>query len=303
MFEDSARANFCKLKIAKEDIKSNIFSDPEFVAYTQKVKEVFTLWATKNIPICKAVTTETKPKRFIHLLSEDLLDAFSNLQLIDKYDVYQHLMTYWIETMQDDCAHLITTDGWKAGNEVEWIKKDFEGKLIPKGLLIKRYFAAEQQAIEQLEVARDVVAAQMEELEEEHGGEEGLFSVMDKVNKANAQKRLRISMMFDEDDSNEKDVLTTYIKLADQLTEGNRKVKEAKTGLDANLLKKYAALTDEEIKQCVVEDKWIATIETTVNNEMQCISHRLAGRIKELAERYESTLPQLTAEVGQWEEK
>jgi type I restriction enzyme M protein len=73
--------------------------------------------------------------------------------------------------------------------------------------------------------------------------------------------------------------------------------------LDKKLLEKYATITEEEIKQLVVENKWIASIENTVKNEMQRISQRLAGRIKELAERYESPLPVILNEVEELEEK
>jgi len=48
---------------------------------------------------------------------------------------------------------------------------------------------------------------------------------------------------------------------------------------------------------------WMATIEHTVKNEMQRISQRLTGRIKELAERYQTPMPKLIEEVNQWEEK
>ena len=47
----------------------------------------------------------------------------------------------------------------------------------------------------------------------------------------------------------------------------------------------------------------MATIEGSVKNEMQRISQRLTQRIKELAERYETTLPALLGEVSHWEEK
>jgi type I restriction enzyme M protein len=262
--------------------------------------------------------TEGKPKKFIHSLSEDLLEAFSNLQLIDKYDVYQHLMTYWMETMQDDC-YLIVSDGWKAGNEVEWTKKEFEGKLIPKQILIDRYFKADQNAIEQLEAYRDAITAQLEELEEEHSGEDGYFADFDKVNKVNVQKRINelkpankksrkeqepYSLAADSETAyGEIAVLEQYIKLSDDLSESNKKLKEARSELDKKLLEKYTALTESEIKTLVVEDKWIATIENTVKNEMQRISQRLTQRIKELAERYETPLPELMIEMKQWEEK
>jgi type I restriction enzyme M protein len=318
LFEKSTRSNFSKLKIPKEDIKQAIFSHPEFVNYSNKVNEVFTSWKTKNTKSCKNINTETKPKKFIHSLSEDLLEAFSNLQLIDKYDVYQHLMTYWMETMQDDC-YLIVSDGWKAGNEVEWTKKEFEGKLIPKQILIDRYFKADQNAIEQLEADRDAITAQLEELEEEHSGEDGYFADFDKVNKVNVQKRINelkpankkskkepepYSLAADSETAyGEIAVLEQYIKLSDDLSESNKKLKEARSELDKKLLEKYTALTESEIKVLVVDVKWIVTIENTVKNEMQRISQRLTQRIKELAERYETPLPDLLKEINQWEEK
>jgi type I restriction enzyme M protein len=47
----------------------------------------------------------------------------------------------------------------------------------------------------------------------------------------------------------------------------------------------------------------MATIENSVKNEMQRISQRLTVRIKELAERYEYTLPDVLKEVKSLEEK
>jgi type I restriction enzyme M protein len=308
LFEKSIRDNFSKLKIAKEEIKQNIFVHPEFAAYSNRVNEVFTTWNNKNVQNCATINDDTKPKKFIHALSEDLLEAFNNLQLIDKYDVYQHLMTYWMETLQDDC-YLIISDGWKAGNEVEWTRKEFEGRLIPKQLLINRYFEAGQNAIEQMETTRDAIATQLEELEEEHSGEEGCFSDLDKVNKASVNGELKmVNSELKDDKANaqlfeKKKILELYLELIDDQTEANRKLKEAKTELDKKILERFAVLTEAEIKTLVVDYKWIATIEHTVKNEMQRISQRLTQRIKELADRYETPLPKLLDEVNQWEEK
>jgi type I restriction enzyme M protein len=151
---------------------------------------MFTQWKNKNIPGCKAIDGNTKPKKFGHGLSEGLLAAFSNLELIDKYDVYQHLMTYWMKTMQDDC-YLIASNGWAVGNELEWGEKEFKGKLIPKQLLLNRYFAKEQKDNEQQEADCDTIAAGLEELTEEHCSEEGYFTDFAIVNKATVANRLK----------------------------------------------------------------------------------------------------------------
>ena len=52
-----------------------------------------------------------------------------------------------------------------------------------------------------------------------------------------------------------------------------------------------------EIKDLVVDDKWMATLEKAVDSEMERISQRLTGRIKELAERYAKPLPILVNET------
>ena len=304
----SARTDFSQLTVHHSELKNAIFSHSEFVDYSAKVNEVFTAWKTKNSSVCKNSNAETKPKKFIHALSEDLLNAFSNLQLIDKYDVYQHLMTYWTETMQDD-VYLVVGETWKAGNEVEFAKREFEGRLIPKLLVVNRYFETEQTAIEQIEAKLDSIIAQIEELEEEHSGEIGVFADFDKVNKASVNAELKIvtgELKTDKTNAElleRKAVFESYLKLIDEQTEANRKLKEAKSALDTKLLAKYAALSEDEIKLLVVEDKWIAMIENTVKNEMQRISQRLTGRIKELAERYETPLPDLIAEVSEMEAK
>ncbi len=67
-----------------------------------------------HTPRLKGFAKDGHPKPLIETISEDLLATFRQAPLLDAYDVYQHLMDYWAETMQDDC-YLIAADGWKAG--------------------------------------------------------------------------------------------------------------------------------------------------------------------------------------------
>ncbi len=131
-------------------------------------------------------------------LAEGLLAHYADKPLIDPYDVYQHLMDYWAETMQDDC-YLIAGDGWKA-QTYRIIERDKQGNerdrgwacdLAPKPLLVARYFATEQAAIDRLAAELESVTAALAELEEEEGGEEGVFAELEKVNKASVTARLR----------------------------------------------------------------------------------------------------------------
>lgn len=61
---------------------------------------------------------------------------------------------------------------------------------------------------------------------------------------------------------------------------------------------KYRNLTQDEIKTLVVDDKWLATLATAVQGELDRVSQTLTGRIRQLAERYATPLPLLTEEVA-----
>lgn len=277
------------------------------------------------MPILKSIDVDVKPKQLIYSISEDLLQTFQNLQLIDKYDVYQHLMTYWHETMQDD-AYSISEEGWKkaGGNVYRLIKKikdkknektkekpvegieGIESKLIKPYLIIDLYFAAEKAVIEKLESDRNMATLTLEEMEEEHGGEEGLMAEAandkDKITENSVKARLK-EIKGNKNFIDEEKVLKEYLKWIDKRKDLDKKIKAEKAKLEQLVWDKYSTLSVEEIKNIVVDHKWIATLDANVKQELQRISQRLTWRIKELTERYESPMPSLIARVKMLEEK
>ena len=309
LFGKSKRANYIRLKVAKEDIKNNIFDHSEFIAYAKDMGAVFIKWKTASIKILKNLKTGHKPKVLIFELSEKLLQNYTEKKLVDKYDVYQHLMNYWDETMQDDC-YIIAADGWKAetyrllveNKQKKMVDKGWTCDLIPKSLVIDRFFLAERQAIKALLAEKENIASQLTELEEEHSVEDGYFAEMDKVNKGNVQSRLK-EIKGEADANEEMKVLKSYLALVTNQADTNKLIKVALTDLDKKLYAKYPTLTEAEIKTLVVDDKWMASIEKDIQTEMDRISQRLTQRIKELAERYETPLPKQTTEVAELESK
>lgn len=309
LFGKSARANYVHLKVGKEEIKQTIFQHPEFEAYAGEMNCLFARWQTKSTTYLKELREGLHPKEVIFELSENLLALYTGKNLIDKYDVYQHLMNYWAEVMQDDC-YLIAADGWKAetyrilveNKQKKKVDKGWTCDLVPKVLVINRFFPNEQQAIEALEAENETIAGKLTDLEEEHSGEEGCFAELDKVNKGNVQNRLK-EIKDDTDVSEEIRILKDHLDLLSQQAEINKKIKEANAELDKKLYTKYPTLTETEIKTLVVDDKWLATIEKDIHTEMDRISQRLTQRIKELAERYETPLPMQAAEISKLEKR
>ena len=329
LFSASKRNNYSQLKISKDSIKQTIFNHPEFVSFSSEMDTLFADWKTRNTKTLKALTVGIKPKQTMYKVSEDVLKAYTDKALMDKYDVYQHLMNYWNEVMQDDC-YLIAVDGWKAELSITKQTKSatvWDCDLVPKVLVIDRYFSSEKKAIEKLEADKEAIATQLTELEEEHNAEDGHFADLDKVNKANLQKRLKELLAIKpktkkqnlaiaaepEAAYGEQAILEQYLDLIEKQTELNKKIKDTIADLDKKVILKYTGSTDKaclvspltetEIKQLVVDDKWMASIERSVKTEMERISQRLTQRIKELTERYETPLPKQTNEVKLLEDK
>jgi type I restriction enzyme M protein len=297
LFTASNRKGYSKLIVPQDEIIFAVFSHPEFVKYAQTVHKTFLKWKEKNTIALKKISKGVKPKQLIREVSEDILATFANTKLVDKYDIFQHLMEYWTETMQDD-MYIIAVTGWKAElAPVDGKKSELDSDLVPKYLVVNRYFPNDKKTIDGLVINRDAVSQQLLELEEEHGDEEGFLGQFEKVNKINVAKRIK-DIKKSPDEVDELKVLDLYLKLAEEESELNRKIKESTKALDVKVLQKYKTLTEAEIKTLVVDDKWVVAIEETVKNEMDRVSQALTRRIKELAERYAIPLPRLVSDTA-----
>ena len=289
--------------------KPTITTHPEFAAFIADMNAHFETWRTSSAASLRDLEPGFQPKELISSLAEDLLEHYTGQPLIDRYEVYQHLMDYWAETMQDDC-YLITADGWQA-ETYRIIETDRKGRekdkgwacdLLPKPLIVARYFAQEQGELDALTAELESAAASLAELEEEGGGEEGAFSELDKVNKSNVTARLK-EIKDDQEAEEEASVLNDWLALYDRQSELKKRIKEAEADLDAKAYAHYPKLSEAEIKTLVVDDKWLAALEAAVQGEMDRVSQSLTQRVKELAERYETPLPQMNERVAELEEK
>lgn len=324
LFARDDSPGYMELRVPIAEIKATIFAHPEFTAFTTQAKKLFTKWQTVSVPLMKGLGKDGHPKPLIETIAEDLLATFKTAPLLDAYDVYQHLMDYWAETMQDDC-YLIADAGWIAGarpreivqvknkeGKLVWPEKEdfkkgkrrFKSDLIPAALLIARYFAAERDAIAALEAELASLEQQLDETREEHSGEDGLLAEViegegekQKITAKALKARLK-DIGKNKDDAEERQALEAYAALLDQQAETKTRLKTAQDDLEAKLDAKYPTLTEADIQTLVVDDKWLATLAAAVQGELDRVSQTLTGRIRQLAERYATPLPQLTDEVA-----
>jgi type I restriction enzyme M protein len=304
LFVSAGRPGYVRLNLPLSEVKAAILGHAEFTAFNTAARERFATWRTATTPQLTAFGKDGHPKALIETIAESLLDAFKSAPLLDFYDIYQHLMDYWAETMQDD-AYLIAADGWVA-RAARILETDKKGKqkdrgwacdLLPKPLIVARYFAKEQAALDAKQGELEAATAGLAELEEEQGDEEGFLGALDKIAKAEISGRLK-EIKGDKDAKDEAAVLTRWLDLSESETALKRAVKEQDAALDKLAYDKYPKLTEAEIKTLVVGDKWMTRLSAAVQGELDRVSQTLTGRIRELAERYATPLPQLTEEVA-----
>ncbi len=311
------REGYSALRVEAGEVKTAIFGHPEFTAFNASVMQTFSGWLAQWLPELKALSAECRPKALIESLSESLLEAFGKVHLLDPYDVYQHLLDQWGEFMQDD-VYLIVADGWRAAAQPQLLveekgkkskdkpdfsvgKRKYKTELLPSSLLVARYFAKEQAEIERLEADAAAVGQTLEELVEEHCGEDGLLEdakdeEKDKLTKASASARLK-KIKSDPEAAEERKVLTEYLALCERETELGAQAKSGQEDLMEKVLAQDGMLTDEDIRTLVVEDKWLASLSAAVQGELDRVSQTLTGRIRVLAERYAKRLPELESDV------
>ena len=321
LFEVSnGRPGYSDPLVETQHVKTTILTHPEFQSYQQRVDTVFEGWREAHEDFMLDIGINTDPRKIIRRLSEELLQRFTNLPLLDPYDVYQKLMDYWNEVMQDD-VYLIAAVGWVEASKPRQSTQDKQVKetpdlvikknkykmdLIPRALIVARYFADEQDAIEVLQTKQATAESELAEFVEEHTGEDGLLANATNnkgdITKSGVNARLK-AIQGEPDSKEERKVLTSCTLLIDDVSKVSRTVKQKQEALAQQVLAHYATLTEAEIKTLVIEDKWLANIQSEVAGEVQRLTQALNDRVKELEERYTQPLPDLEQEVEAFGEK
>ena len=310
------REGYAQLQQPMTEVKAAVLAHPEFVAFNTQATSSFAAWQARNLPAMQGIQQGDKPKALVAQLAEDLLATFKPVPLVDAYDVYQHLMDYWAAAMQDD-VYLLVQDGWAAAstlrevvqvknkdNKLVWPeahdfvinKRRYKSDLIPRALLIARYYAAEQAALDAKQAELDAVSAQLAELEEENSAEDMTFAGFEKINDKEVKSRIK-EIGKAADAAEELAVLKQWLKLNDEEATLKKTVKTLDAALEQKAYDRYATLTEADIQQLVVHDKWLATLNASLSAELDRVSQTLTRRIRQLAERYATPLPALADEV------
>ncbi|MEO9902889.1 MAG: N-6 DNA methylase [Nisaea sp.] len=321
LFGPNPRPGYSDPLVEPEEVRTTIRNHPEFSAFRDRVHAILDGWAGANAPRMDGILVGDKPNELIHTISDDMLSRFAEAPLIDQYEAYQRLMTYWADTMQDD-VFIIAHDGWEAAKELREARKDTDAKgkvkwleeanltvnkvrlvadVIPPRLIVARFFPEMQQAVDDAQAKAEELGREIEEMVEEHGAEGGLLAdaltEAGKLTAASVKARTRSG----EAEPEETKLLKQAAKLMSAETAAKKAVKEAEEALTEATLRKYPELIDEEIRVLVVDDKWLTDIAGLIEAEVEARTEQLTARVRVLTERYGHTLPEVSDQMVTFE--
>jgi type I restriction enzyme M protein len=317
------REGFETLTVGKDEVQDVIFDDEEFSTYADIVESAFDKWKAGVDGKLRTINGTTKPKLLIAEIAEEILRDFEPVTLIDKYDAYEVLLSYWNETMSDD-VYILVQDGCEAirgldvfktstkkkkdGVEVKQEKETgWDGKLVPKALVIEMFFAAELRAIDDVEAVIAAVQAELDEMIENAGEDTVIHDMLadneDKIKKTGFKKKLKDKFKDKELDADDLEVLQNLQTLVTRVDEGAKTVEDLRSALDSKTRGQYPKLTDEQCEELLLNRKWYRSLLKGIYALYKAVSHSISDRVTELGERYDQTLPALETEAAQLEGK
>ncbi len=206
-----------ELALPSDEIES-VFEHDEKLQYEKQKEgtEIFNIWRNEVCEHLLTISDATDPKAFIRMLGSLILEAYEDSHFLDNYDIYDCLMNYWNEKLQDD-VYAIKAYGYEAAREIEYTYaqkkqkdkdtgetitvedkskiKSFDGALIPRSIIETEYYGTELSAIAEMSETRDQLSSELEEMREEESGDDGLLkdvlSESGDLPKANLTKRLK----------------------------------------------------------------------------------------------------------------
>ena len=316
LFSANGREGYSDVRVEADEVRSAVLEHSEFRAYGDRISRVFGDWRREYAPRLRALRVGESPKALIRDMAEDLLRHFGGLPLLDRYAVYQCLTDYWDEVMQDD-VYLVVTEGWAEAARPRVLvpvrgkgttesadltvkRRKYKMDLLPPGLVVARYFATEQAEVDRLRAEEEAVARDLDEFVEEYSGEDGLLESATtdagKVTQAAVRARLKV-VRNEPGGGEERDALEVCLELMKSLAAAKRRTKAARTALDSKTLARYATLTVADIAEIVVDDKWVASVERAIGQQVERLAGGLVDRVSVLTERYADALPGLERRV------
>lgn len=290
---------------AADSISDEVNADSSYQKQNALYAKVIEDWCQKaGADMLTSVKEECEPKLLIERWSKMLLDgAKEGLRLVDPYNVYEILMNYWAEAMQDDC-YMVSHDGWKVAlrdTKKKSTFEDLECDLLPVSVVVNKFFAADHANILTKRGEVEQLSGEIEAFPEENPDafDEGLYEMLDKVNEANVKKAVAAQKKHTVDaDANTVKVWNQYLSLCGKKKEASKVLATQVEALTDKVRKKYDALTADDIRNLVINDKWLLELKGRSEAENKRVCESISSQVSVLNERYAKPLPKINEDIA-----
>ena len=290
---------------AADSISEAVNADASYQKQNALYAKVVEDWCQKVAgDMLASVKEECEPKSLIERWSGMLLEsAKADFKLVDPYNVYEILMNYWAEAMQDDC-YMVSRDGWKVAlrdTKKKSTFEDLECDLLPVSVVVNKFFAADYASILAKRGEIEQLSGEIEALPEENldAFDEGLYEMLEKVNEANVKKAVAAhKKQTIEADAATVKVWNQYLELCGKKKEVSKALAPQVDALTEKVRKKYDAFSAEEIRDLVINDKWLQELKGRSEAENKRVCESISSQVSVLNERYAKPLPKINEDIA-----
>ena len=284
-----------------EVIDGNVSYQERAAEYLQDVKHFF----DTVTPQMEALAIGFNPKDMIVRWGQQMLDSTKNQQLVNPYNVYEFLMNYWNETLQDDC-YIISRDGWKVTYNFTKAKnptfEDMTCDLLPIDIVVHKFYEKEHKAILQIRSEMEQLQEQAGQLAEENP--DAFADFFEKVNESNVKSEVSAFKKGNSEGTEGMNKLwLQYLAFYTDKKEKSNREKKLVAALTKQVIAKYDALTSDDVRSLVIHDKWKATITQRTKTELARINQQMRTDVLALVDRYANTLPEIDNRVNELRDK
>ncbi|MDB9845789.1 type I restriction-modification system subunit M [Acidimicrobiales bacterium] len=319
------RPGYVDLAVESGAVQKTVLDSTEFQKFADEAQALTSDWFAAHRPALESIDATTRPAGLIATISDDLLARFEAVPLLDAYDVYEQLMSYWHDIVHDD-VFLIMHGGWveasrprlaivdksrKLTEDPDLVigtgknAKKYKMDLIPPRLVVARYIAEEKSQVDELLAEAETATQTVDDYIEEFGADEGLLSdaVNDKGKLSQAAAKAALKEAKAAKDAETTDCAQKAVELLHAEASARKVAKEAQAALDEATLEKYGDLGESDVKTLVLGDKWAASVSSRLDSEVIGLTLDLVTRIQLLGDRYSSTVGDLEGELEALEAK
>lgn len=304
----SLQANgYYNLKVNVDSIAETIDGNDSYQARSNEYLKGISRFFDEVTPQMEALSIGFNPKDVIVHWGQRLLEATENQQLVNPYNVYEILMNYWNEVMQDDC-YMVSRDGWRVTYYFTKAKnptfEDMICDLLPIDIVVHKFFGSEYKAIIQVRSEIEQLQAQADQLAEDNPEAFSDFFEDGKYSESIVKKEIAAFKKGNSEGSDDMNALwKQYLSIYTEKKEKASNEKSLVAALTKLILAKFDALTEEVIRSLVINDKWKATIMQRAEAELVRVNQNMRSDVLSLVNRYAHPLPEIDNRVNELRDK